>query len=351
MRVVIVHERYAPDIGGGGEIVVQHTAEGLARLGVKVTVVTTGDPAMRSYNGIRTRRMRGSRYRFNLAVRAIASEAAHADIIQTFTYHGCLPSLFAGRLTRKPVFMVCLGLFGDAWRTMRGRFAGEIWRMWERFLMTRSYERVFFLSEFSLQAGLRMGVCKQRAFVNSPGINAAEFVPCPEKNGVLFVGKWNARKGVDIVLEVARVLPDIPFQLVGWADDGGYRKAAPPNVSFIEMPDARELNRMFDRAAVFFLPSRAETFGVAVLQAMAAGCAVVSTIPLPYEGYCSTVDDHAGMTRAIEQLCRDHELRARLGMRNREAAKRFTWQSFCESLYSHYLQAMNRERRTTASCR
>jgi len=337
MRVVIAHELYPPDIAGGGERVVQSAAEGLARMGVEVAVVTTGDPSIDSYNGIRTRRLRCGRYAFNLAAWQIAREAADADVIQTFTYHACVPALLAGRIARKPVVMVCLGLFGDTWLGMRGRFAGRLWRAWERFLMTRPYDRVFFLSEFSRDFGLRMGIPAEFAFVNPPGVNVAAFSPAERKSGVLFVGKLQARKGVDIVLNVARALPSIPFRLVGWGEDRDrLRSSAPANVEVLDMPEPEALWHLFDSAAIFFLPSRAETFGMAILQAMAAECAVVSTVPLPYEGGRTAIDDLETMIRTIQRLATDGDLCRQLGARNREIARGFTWDSFCGTLYKTF---------------
>jgi glycosyltransferase involved in cell wall biosynthesis len=240
--------------------------------------------------------------------------------------------------------MTCLGLFGDAWLSMRGPVAGRLWRYWERLLMTLPYDRVSFLSEFSRDAGLKMGVKPERILISSPGVNAAEFSPAGEKSGVLFVGKLHSRKGVDVVLDVARALPSVPFRLVGWGDDAGrLRASAPTNTSFYEMPPPDELSRMFDSAEIFFLPSRAETFGIAILQAMAAGCPVVSTVPLQYEGCRTAVDDRPAMIRAIERLSGDRKLCRELGARNRETACLFTWESFCGTLYETYAQFAERK--------
>ena len=100
---------------------------------------------------------------------------------------------------------------------------------------------------------------------------------------------------------------------------------------------------MFDNAEIFFLPSRAETFGIAILQAMAAGCPVVSTIPLQYEGFRTAVDDRPAMIRAIEHLSGNSKLCRELGARNRETARRFTWESFCGTLYRTYEQFSERK--------
>ena len=125
MRVLICHERYNPDFGGGGEIVVHQTALLLSRMGIDVRVITTGDPEIRSVDGIATYRLPISRYRFNFAAGKIAEIAGSADLIHTFNYHACIPALAAGRRTGKPVVCSILGLFGEEWKHLRGAVLGR----------------------------------------------------------------------------------------------------------------------------------------------------------------------------------------------------------------------------------
>lgn len=338
MRVLLTHELYPPDLAGGGEHVVQHAAEGLQRLGAELRVLTTGDPRITEYRGIPTLRLPVHKYRFNFAVSEIVREARDADVIQTFTYHAALPSLMAARKVGIPVVLGCLGLFGNAWRGMRGPVAGRLWQMWEKQLMTRPYDNVVFLSEYSRQEGLRLGVNASRASVACPGVNAHEINPfAPKSNKVLFVGKLHQRKGIDIVMETARALPEIPFDIAGWGEElPQLRAQAPPNVRFLDFVGGDGLWPVFESASIFFLPSRAETFGMAVLQAMAAGCAVVSTVSLDYAGAQVPVDDRAAMVEAITRLWNDPSRTRSLGRLNAETARGYNWNSFCQGLMRAY---------------
>lgn len=338
MRVLITHELYPPDIAGGGEHVVEHMAAGLLALGVDVQVLTTGDPRNRSHGQVPTTRLPVSRYRFNLAVNEIAELAAEADLIQTFTYHACLPSLLAARRRRKPVVMLCLGLFGEAWTRMRGPVLGRAWSGWERFLVTRKFDRVLFLSQYSMRRGLDMGVLPARAVLDEPGVDLTQFYPTwPRQNTVLFVGKLDVRKGIDVVLDVASALPHVSFQVVGWGPEADRLSAqAPANVEFIPFPGGDHLGPYFRRAAMFFLPSRAETFGMAILQAMASGCAVVSTVPLEYHGAHVAPDDRSAMIAAIDSMWKHPGQTSELGRRNAEIAQQFTWERFCGRLVELY---------------
>ena len=120
MNVLLTHERFLPDFGGGGEQIVYETARHLLRRGVQVRVLTTGDPRTTAYGGVPTVRLPISRYRLNGAVRAIVDEARTADLIHTCTYHASLPSLLAGKWLGKPVLCQVLALFHEGWKEMRG---------------------------------------------------------------------------------------------------------------------------------------------------------------------------------------------------------------------------------------
>ena len=147
LRILLAHERFPPDFGGGGEEIVFETARGLRERGCDVRVVTTGDPASSSHEGIPTIRLAISRYALNLAVPRVAELARDVDLIHTCTYHACLPAWLAGRFVRKPVVCQVLSLFEEAWTEMKGPWKGPVFRALERFLLTRRYARLLFLSD------------------------------------------------------------------------------------------------------------------------------------------------------------------------------------------------------------
>lgn len=338
MRVLLCHERYEPDFAGGGEILVRQTAVQLARLGVSVQVLTTGDPEIRSVDGIPTARLPMHRYRFNLASRQACELARHADVIQTFNYHACLPALAAGRRTGKPVVCGVLGLFADEWKSMRGSLVGAGFRYWERFLLRRQYSRIFFFSEFSKQQGLRLGVDPRRAFVVAPGVDAEAFRPAPEKDdAVLFASKLDPRKGVEELVAVARALPQVRFRVIGWGSHPAAESLASlPNVALLPFARGEALYDAFARARIFFFPSRADPFGLVLAEAMASGCAIVSTVDVGFAGQRVGVRDVDAMVRALRALWDDREGSLAMGRENVARARELTWQRYAETLRSTY---------------
>jgi glycosyltransferase involved in cell wall biosynthesis len=88
------------------------------------------------------------------------------------------------------------------------------------------------------------------------------------------------RKGLRPFVEAAALLPDVEFVVAGkWTDDAGaeLEALAGPNVRFTgELSDA-ELDGLYRSASVYVQASRHEGFGMAVAEAMLAGCVPVVT--------------------------------------------------------------------------
>jgi glycosyltransferase involved in cell wall biosynthesis len=86
------------------------------------------------------------------------------------------------------------------------------------------------------------------------------------------------QKGQIPFVEAARELPDVRFVLAGkWLDGSieGLRRGAPDNVEFTGWLSDADLEDAYRRAAVYVQASRHEGFGLAVAEAMLAGCVPV----------------------------------------------------------------------------
>jgi glycosyltransferase involved in cell wall biosynthesis len=341
VKVLFTCELFPPDFAGGGEYIVLQIARGLINRGVEVQVVTTGDPRISEFEGVPTLRLPVSRYGFNFRFRQIESLARDADLIQTSFYHACVPSVAAARRLGKPIVGLVLGLFQEAWYEMKPRPLGGLWSVCERFVLTRNYTKLVFLSNGSKTLGVRLGFPEEKAEVICPGIDLESYRPSAAKEDVVFfTAKLDVRKGIYDLLQVARAMPAVRFRVMGWGpDEEKVKRLASPNVEFVDFPRGMPgvaLRKAFADARIFFFPSKSETFGLAILEAMASGCAVISSVPLPFAGIQIKAGDHDAMIAAIAELWADPEMTARMGQRNMEVAQRFTWDRYIDELLAVY---------------
>ncbi len=169
-----------------------------------------------------------------------------------------------------------------------------------------------------------------------PGVDVRRWAPPPTREpavGVrlLFVGGDFGRKGGPSLLRaLEKVSGDWQLDVVTAATD----IEPTPRVSVhngLESGDPALL-QLFQRADVFVFPTRADTYGIAVLEAMACGLPVVTTrvgalpeLVLDGEtGLLVDADDDDQLTAAVQRLVDDEGLRQRLaGAARRRAEEHF----------------------------
>ena len=139
---------------------------------------------------------------------------------------------------------------------------------------------------------------------------------------VLGAGRlWDAAKGLD-TLDAAAALIDWPVVVAGAAGD-----APAGHVHLLGELDRQALRRRMGRAAIFAHPARYEPFGLAVLEAALAGCALVlGDIPSlreQWDGIARFVapGDARELAGALQELIDDEPLRRACASLARERAQ------------------------------
>ena len=181
----------------------------------------------------------------------------------------------------------------------------------------------------------------------SLGLGADDFL-------VLHVGRFHRQKGQDVLLEglalLARDDPTLRAVLLGDGPERGAALGLAGTLGLggrVQFPGAiSDPERFYKAADAFVFPSRYEAFGMALLEAMAAGLpSVVSRVggimELTTDETSLRVDsdDPHGLAEAMARLLRDRDLRRELGEGARRRATAYDVEPAVRALEAVYAQA------------
>ena len=184
---------------------------------------------------------------------------------------------------------------------------------------------------------------------------------------ILFVGGMEGRKGLEFAIEALEMLASRrrELRLVAvarpgflrtesrqWFDHLVERCGLAGKVDIRELVTDAELVNLYSKASVFLLPTRMEGWGLAIMEAMAAGCPVVSSpvggvtelVSDGENGLLVRVGDVAAIVESIERLLDDADLRNRLCANAAKTIKEYTWESAAEKTITLYERTLSLRR-------
>jgi glycosyltransferase involved in cell wall biosynthesis len=171
----------------------------------------------------------------------------------------------------------------------------------------------------------------------------------PEQVVILSVARLEALKGLELVPELARRLADLPcvFLILG---EGPQRPVLEQRVRALGLEqrvrllgDVRDPSPYFRRADVYLHPSRYESFGMALFEAMQHGVAPLCGAPTRRtvvatpefledrrEGRLVDLDDPEAVAQALREWIERPEERRAVGRAAAERARRFLAADYAE---------------------
>ncbi|NTW03516.1 MAG: glycosyltransferase family 4 protein [Oscillochloris sp.] len=180
------------------------------------------------------------------------------------------------------------------------------------------------------------GVAPERIDVIPPGVDLQLWIPTEARHNsnrplrILFVGGDLYRKGGATLLEAFRTLPrgSAEIHLVTRSH------VAPEegvHTYYSMQPNSAELISLYRMADVFVLPTEAEAFGIAVIEACAVGLAIITTavggltdiVSDGETGFLIQPHDVARLSMLLRRLADDSELRTHVGRAARQKAETF----------------------------
>jgi glycosyltransferase involved in cell wall biosynthesis len=207
-----------------------------------------------------------------------------------------------------------------------------------------------------------------------PGCDLARFRPQPAANAaptltrlavrapyVLFVGTWEPRKNLQLLLEAFAVLvaEGLPHTLLlvggaGWKHEAAERRmhelGVEARVQRLGHVNDDNLPDLYRAASVFVYPSLYEGFGLPPLEAMACGVPVVTSDAASVREVVGdaalTVParDAAALAAALRAVLSSEEVRNRLAAEGPRRAATFTWERTARETAAVYAEAVSAAR-------
>lgn len=245
-----------------------------------------------------------------------------------------------------PVILTVHGIIhqeSKSWRGLLGKYRGYVGRHLEKNMLNRA-KYLIAVSPYVKRTIAPMTAGDISVIYNSLdeiffSINKNE-VP----NRILFVGGIEERKGLHILIDaiaaIKQTIPAIKLHIVGGIRKASYYNDLLNQIVNLGLQDSivfknhlsnSELMQEYSEAALFVLPSKEESLGVVLLEAMATGTPIVASniggIPDIIEdgqnGYLVNYGDSQAMASSIIKLLSDDKLRGEMGAKGKEMAKNY----------------------------
>ncbi len=364
MRIALFTETFLPKVDG---IVtrLRHTVEHLQRSGDKVLIFSP-DYGLDEYKGARIYRVPGFPLPMYPELKLAPPRPAIGQALEKFQpdiIHVVNPAilglggLFYGKMLKIPViasyhthlpqYLQHYGL---------GMLEGLLWELLKS---AHNQARLNLCTSMAMVEELRNhGI--ERVDLWQRGVDTELFDPNlaseemrsrlsqghPEKPLLIYVGRLGAEKEIDRIKPILEAIPDARLALVG---NGPHREAleklfAGTPTNFVGYLHGQELASAYASADAFIFPSRTETLGLVLLEAMAAGCPVVAArsggipdiVTDGVNGYLFDPTDEQGAIAATQRLLAHQQEREILRQNARQEAERWGWAAATRQLQNYY---------------
>jgi glycogen(starch) synthase len=330
-----MHVLVTADTVGGVWTYTRELVSGLARRGVRVTLVSFGKiprPAQTQWlDRLQNVDFRPTAFRLEWMQDAANDVAASTDYLQTiiedvkpellhlnqYCYGGVRASVPRIVVAHSDVVSWSVAVHGSEPEP-------DLWTNWYRGVVSEglaSATQVVAISEV-VRENLRQHFAVKNARVIYNGRSTSLFDSTqPKQRAVLAVGRvWDEAKNLALLLEAQ---PDAPVWIAGNSEDPGSGSTAAlrsmRQIEFKGELTEPELRRLYARAGVYAATSQYEPFGLAPLEAALSRCAIVANdIPTFHELWRDAVlyfrhNDARSLREQLERLLDDHELRQHYG--------------------------------------
>lgn len=357
MRILMASDLFHPYILGGGERQMYEVAKRLAKKHeVHVITKKLGKSAnYEKHEGIHVHRIR-------VPSRGIALESpmnglffmmrvffksmrlGEFDVYAPQQFFPIPPIWLTSRIRGKPIVMTIHDVYRDVWLRKYG-VKGHLMTLFERMMLKLPSARIITVSNSTKEKLLESGVPENVIKITQNGVNIGEYdkikVRKSAKPRIIYLGRLFWSKNVDdLIVAFSKLDLEAELYIVGAGpemenlENLAKKLGVKDRVFLTGFVDDKKMVELLKSSWVLVLPSSAEGFGIAVIEAWASHTAVVvSDIP----ALCALVEegktgirfklrDVDGLRNKLERVLKDEDLRSKLSEGGYERVKeKFTW--------------------------
>lgn len=162
------------------------------------------------------------------------------------------------------------------------------------------------------------------------------------------VGQFIYRKAFDILLKAYKGMPNnAGLYIIGGTPTEEYLKIVSnlnlKNVHFLNFMDKKTLKKYYCASDIFVLPTREDTWGLVVNEAMACGLPVITTdrciagislINDGENGYIVPVNNVSALQEKMELLANNNELKMSMSKNNIEKISSYSYEEMAKAIYN-----------------
>jgi glycosyltransferase involved in cell wall biosynthesis len=174
-----------------------------------------------------------------------------------------------------------------------------------------------------------------------------------QKEIILFVGRLDTVKGIDILIKAIKLL-DLPSIRLIVAGDGPLKKAyinlaKGSDIIFLGFQERNKLLRLYKCANLVVIPSRYESFGLVALESMAAKIPLIASnvgglaeiIQDGYNGILVPPNDIHKLAETINRILNNIELQQKLAYNGfNTVINRYNWLNIASRTIDAYKKAL-----------
>jgi glycosyltransferase involved in cell wall biosynthesis len=281
-----------------------------------------------------------------------------ADVVDGYSFIPYLATYEIGKKLKKPSVITYHETWVGDWIRNKGLVTGLPGELWERRVLSKKYDKIISVSEFTKRKLISKGVSSERIAVIPNGVDINKFAKVKVKKAektICCISRLTPQKKVDDLINavalVKKEIPTIKCRIIGKGPELENLKKLVQKLKiekniefmgFVEKSD--DVIKLLKSSNIFCLPSVLEGFGMVVIEAMASGVPYVCSDIAPLQEVTSSgkggllfkAEDYVELAAKIVKLLEDKKLYSQKIKEASVHVKKYDWNLITKEIEKTY---------------